>query len=123
MTDMSMDEFRRLACGPAWRFVQRTADKARSGVGCTRGGRPHELVQSSSENDRLRQSWPCPPHSQKQLSNRATWTAEFREPPARRFQRQTSRAKPRRYWIEHSLAYDFSVFRDDPIKNLVPTSG
>ncbi|MGS3186518.1 hypothetical protein ACB288_22830, partial [Aeromonas taiwanensis] len=30
--------------------------------------------------------------------------AEFREQPKRRFQRQTPHAKPRRCWIEHSLA-------------------
>ena len=37
-------------------------------------------------------------------SNRAAETAEFREQPKRRFQRQTPHAKPRRCWIEHSLA-------------------
>ncbi|MGI0772790.1 hypothetical protein ACRCPX_17730 [Pseudomonas aeruginosa] len=31
--------------------MHRTADTTRSEVGCTRGGQPHELVQSSSEND------------------------------------------------------------------------
>ena len=36
---------------PSRRFVHMTADAARSEVGCTRGGQPHELVQSSSEND------------------------------------------------------------------------
>lgn len=31
--------------------MHRTADTTRSEVGCTQGGQPHELVQSSSEND------------------------------------------------------------------------
>nr|ALG87835.1 hypothetical protein [uncultured bacterium] len=31
--------------------MYRTADAARSEVGCTPGGQPRELVQSSSEND------------------------------------------------------------------------
>ena len=33
--------------------MHRTADTTRSEVGCTRGGQPHELVQSSSENDKI----------------------------------------------------------------------
>ena len=37
--------------GSSRRFVYRTADAARSEVGCTPGGQPRELVQSSSEND------------------------------------------------------------------------
>ena len=38
--------------GSSRRFVYRTADAARSEVGCTPGGQPRELVQSSSENDK-----------------------------------------------------------------------
>lgn len=33
------------------RLVHRTADTTYSEVGCTPDGQPHELVQSSSEND------------------------------------------------------------------------
>ena len=54
--------------------------------------------------------------SRKPLSNRAAETAEFREQPKRRFQRQTPHAKPRRCWIEHSLACFKFRFLNRPLK-------
>ena len=55
--------------------------------------------------------------SRKPLSNRAAETAEFREQPKRRFQRQTPHAKPRRCWIEHSLACFKFRFLNRPLRN------
>ena len=56
--------------------MHRTADTTRSEVGCTRGGQPHELVQSSSENDILAGSF-LPGLNGRCGSHRQKWRCEI----------------------------------------------
>ncbi len=71
---------------------------------------------SRSRREKARHDRPCASSSRKPLSHRAVRSAEFREQPERRFQRQPPPATSRRCWVEHSLACFIFRFLNRPLR-------